>query len=191
MTDTETAQRIRDRVERVVRQEAPALLAYFERRCPYDEAPDLLGETLLVAWRRAKVMPADEQEARMWLFGVAKRVLSTSHRGRVRRQALADRLRDHAHNAAEPTTTRDDELHEALAALNPLDAEIIRLLHWDGFSLAEISEHLGRPAGTIRSRYSRARDALRTALQADASETDASQSPASGESRGEARPRNT
>lgn len=162
--DSTVIRRLQGRVECVVRREAPALLAYFERRCPYEEAPDLLGETLLVAWRRADVLPDDDQEARMWLYGIARRVLGTSRRGRVRRQALMDRLRDQALTEGTHVPARDDDVHRALGALAPLDAEIIRLHHWDGFSLAEIARHLGRPAGTIRSRYSRARATLRLAL---------------------------
>lgn len=151
------------RAESVIRREAPALLAYFERRAPHSDAQDLLGEALLVAWRRAPSLPADDQAARMWLFGVARRVLSTYRRGNARRQALVERLR--VEGASAPTTTSfDPEIAAALAELAPLDSEIIRLLHWDGFTLAEIAEHLGRPAGTIRSRYSRARAALREKL---------------------------
>lgn len=100
----------------------------------------------------------------MWLYGIARRVLGTSRRGRVRRQALMDRLRDQALTGGTHVPARDDDVHRALGALAPLDAEIIRLHHWDGFSLAEIARHLGRPAGTIRSRYSRARATLRLAL---------------------------
>jgi RNA polymerase sigma-70 factor (ECF subfamily) len=154
----------RRRVESVVRREAPALLAYFERRVPYSDAPDLLGETLLVIWRRADALPLDDQTARMWLFGVARRVLTTSRRGSIRRQALVDRLRDEASVTESTVTPPDYELAEALAGLAAIDAEIIRLVHWDGFSLAEVSQHLNRPAGTVRSRYSRARTALREAL---------------------------
>ena len=153
------------RVEVLVRREAPALLAYFERRCTAQDAPDLLGETLLVAWRRATAIPLDDAQARMWLFGVARRVLATSRRSGVRRQALADRLRDEAIVREQSRASQDHELHDALARLSPLDAEIIRLLHWDGFSLAEIARHLHRPEGTIRSRYSRARQALRANLR--------------------------
>lgn len=68
----------------------------------------------------------------MWLFGIARRVLGTSRRGRVRRQALVDRLRDEAFSTATSVQARDEDLHAALTALAPLDAEIIRLLHWDG-----------------------------------------------------------
>ncbi|MHC9046128.1 RNA polymerase sigma factor [Microbacterium saperdae] len=154
-----------ERIESVVRREAPALLAYFERRSTPHDAADLLGETLLIAWRRVSAVPVDDQEARMWLFGVARRVLTTSRRSGVRRQALADRLREEALTRPAATAPQDDGLQEALAGLDPLDAEIIRLLHWDGFGLSEIAQHLGKPAGTIRSRYSRARAALRAALE--------------------------
>ena len=154
-----------ERIASVVRREAPALLAYFERRSTPHDAADLLGETLLVAWRRVSAVPADEQEARMWLFGVARRVLMTSRRSGVRRQALTDRLREEALTRPSVAEPQDDHLREALASLDPLDAEIIRLLHWDGFGLNEIAQHLGKPAGTIRSRYSRARAALRAALE--------------------------
>jgi RNA polymerase sigma-70 factor (ECF subfamily) len=152
-------------VESVVRREAPALLQYFERRVPHSDAPDLFGETLLVIWRRADALPADDEQARMWLFGVARRVLASSQRGSVRRQALVDRLRDEAAVAENLVAPPDYELAAALAALNAVDAEIIRLVHWDGFSLADVALHLDRPAGTIRSRYSRARSALRDALR--------------------------
>lgn len=155
-----------ERIESVVRREAPALLAYFERRSSPHDAADLLGETLLIAWRRVSAVPADDQEARMWLFGVARRVLMTSRRSGVRRQALTDRLREEALARPPVTGQQDGDLREALASLDPLGAEIIRLLHWDGFALAEIAQHLGTPAGTIRSRYSRARAALRAALEA-------------------------
>ncbi|MFC4138495.1 MULTISPECIES: RNA polymerase sigma factor [unclassified Microbacterium] len=153
------------RVEVVIRREAPALLAYFERRCTPEDAADLLGETLLVTWRRISALPDDDEGARMWLFGVARRVLATGRRSGIRRSALVDRLREDARQRPTSSDSVDDELHAALASLSTLDAEIIRLLHWDGFSLTEIAQHLNKPASTIRSRYSRARAALRTELE--------------------------
>lgn len=46
----------------------------------------------------------------------------------------------------------------------PLDREIIRLIHWEGFSQEDAARIVGKPAGTVRSRYSRARATLRTQL---------------------------
>jgi RNA polymerase sigma-70 factor (ECF subfamily) len=48
---------------------APGLLAYFTRRVQQrDDAADLLGETMLVLWRRVADVPSDEQAARLWLY---------------------------------------------------------------------------------------------------------------------------
>jgi RNA polymerase sigma-70 factor, ECF subfamily len=68
------------------------LLAYAVRRVadPADAA-DIVAETFLVAWRRLDEVPPDEQ-ARPWLFGVARRVLANYYRGEHRRHALGERL---------------------------------------------------------------------------------------------------
>ncbi|MFG2049725.1 RNA polymerase sigma factor [Micromonospora sp. NPDC048935] len=56
------------------------------------DAADVVAETFLVAWRRRQDMPVGG-EARLWLYGVARRVLANQHRGGVRRQRLGERLR--------------------------------------------------------------------------------------------------
>ena len=61
-------------------------------------------------------------------------------------------------------TALHEELHAALSALDQVDREIIALVHWDGFALVEASRILGMKEGTVRSRYHRARAALRTQL---------------------------
>jgi RNA polymerase sigma-70 factor, ECF subfamily len=162
------------RIERLIRATAPDLLRYFERRVlPVDDAADLVSETLLVLFRRADALPSDDAAARMWMFGVARKVLAGHRRGSVRRAALADRLRDEL--AARPprdddagtlaeTLAERDALARALAALPDLDREIVALAAWDGFTLADIARHLHLREGTVRSRYSRARARLRSAL---------------------------
>ena len=163
----------RDRVTDVVQREAISLLAYFRRRVDEPEdAADLVAETLMVVWRRIEALPVDDTEARMWMFGIARHVHSDYHRGRRRRLALADKLRDHLLNTGRGLAPTVDghhlDLANAMARLPPLDQEIIRLVHWDGLSLEEVSQHLSRPVGTIRSRYHRTRRRLREALDDDA-----------------------
>jgi RNA polymerase sigma-70 factor, ECF subfamily len=51
-----------------------------------------MAETFLTSWRRLEEVPPGP-EARLWLYGVARRVLANHHRGQRRRSALADRLR--------------------------------------------------------------------------------------------------
>jgi RNA polymerase sigma-70 factor, ECF subfamily len=158
-------------VETLAEQLAPALLTYFTRRVPDPaDAADLLADTFLVLWRRADDIPADPQQARMWAYGVARRALSTHRRGGARRTALAARLRAELETtrcAGSSDTPSHDAVHAAIATLHPLDQEIVRLVHWDEFSLAEVAQLLGKRAGTVRSRYHRARQRLRDQVGAD------------------------
>lgn len=86
-----------------LRRNADALLAYFERRVvPSSEAGDLLAETMLQAWRRAEKAPTNETETRMWLFGIAGNVALNHSRGRRRRNALANKLRQVLDRRPEP-----------------------------------------------------------------------------------------
>src|SRR6202035_3680251 len=65
------------------------ILGYVLRRTSNpDDAADVIAETFLTAWRRLEDMPSDPQ-ARLWLYGVARRVLANHHRGQ--RRAGADR----------------------------------------------------------------------------------------------------
>lgn len=150
-------------------ESGPALLAYFERRVG-QEGADLLAETMAIAWRRRARLPREAEPARMWLFGVARNVLKNSYRTGLRRQRLADRLRMQTEltAAADPfdaVATRDlvTELGHGLA-------EVVTLVHWEGFSLAEIGVILGVPASTVRGRYQRALRMLRASMTLAAEE---------------------
>jgi DNA-directed RNA polymerase specialized sigma24 family protein len=70
----------------------PVLGYVLRRTASPDDAADVLAETFLTAWRRLEDMPREPQ-SRLWLYGVARRVLANHYRGERRRSALADRLR--------------------------------------------------------------------------------------------------
>lgn len=167
-TDARDAQRAR--VERLVETNSAAVLAYFARRVAAPEdAADLLGETMLVTWRRASALPATDEEARMWMFGVARNVLANHARTLRRGSNLAQRLRLEI-AAAQPSLTEhspDDAVErarDAVAALPEQLRELVTLVHWDGFSVAEASRMTGAAASTGRSRYAKARALLREQL---------------------------
>ncbi|WP_298944620.1 sigma-70 family RNA polymerase sigma factor [uncultured Microbacterium sp.] len=146
----------------------PALAAYFQRRVGPDDAPDLLGETMVVAWRRVAELPADSEGARMWLFGIARGTLLNHARGERRRLALVDRLRS-TMSLTRATNGADEgaDVRDAIDRLDENLAEIVKLVHWDGFALPEVADILGVPLTAVRSRYRRARDTLRIALSVD------------------------
>ncbi|PRB19286.1 RNA polymerase sigma factor [Microbacterium sp. MYb62] len=148
---------------------AADILAYLQRRAGPDDAPDLLGETMVVAWRRVAELPVDAERARMWLFGIARGALLNHARGSRRRWALADRIRLQVReNACAPPSDAGADVRDAIARLDLDLAEVVRLVHWEGFSLAEAGEIIGIPASTARGRYQRAKAELRAALSMEA-----------------------
>lgn len=144
------------------------LLAYLQRRVGLDDAPDLLGETMVVAWRRADEVPDHAERARMWLFGIARGTLLNHSRGERRRWALADRVRARTATATAPAADEGIEVRDALARLDPDLAELVRLVHWERLSLVQAAELLGIPASTARGRYAAAKEELRAMLGVDA-----------------------
>jgi len=154
---------------RALESSASDLLGYLARRTNADDAPDLLGETMVVAWRRVKDLPGDPERARMWLFGIARGTLQNHARGQWRRWALADRIRGHVReDATAPAADAGADVRDAIARLEPELAELVRLVHWDRFSLVDAAELLGIPASTARGRYQKARERLRAALSMEA-----------------------
>ncbi len=147
---------------------APALLGYFLRRVePPEDAADLVSETMAAAWRASRRMPAEPEAARMWLFGVARNVLRNHERGARRRDALVDRLRLAIGAVAPPPDAEAlAEVRAAVAALPSELAELVRLVHWDGFTIEEAAAFLDLPASTARGRHQRAKLLLREALTA-------------------------
>jgi RNA polymerase sigma-70 factor (ECF subfamily) len=141
------------------------ILAYALRRAGSPEdAADVAAETFLVAWRRLEDVPPDPQ-ARLWLYGVARRALANQRRGERRRERLGERLRaDLPAALAEPDEPPGPDVLAALDRLGPEDREVLRLSAWEELSPSEVATVLGISAIAARSRLHRARRRLRRAL---------------------------
>lgn len=145
-----------------------AILAYALRRvADPEDAADVLAETFLVAWRRCAEVPAGS-DARLWLFGVARRTLANQRRGEVRRTRLTERLRSDFAAAdllqVPPPEPGDEAALAALARLDPADQEILRLTAWEELTPTQAGRVLGLSAVAARSRLHRARRRLRRQL---------------------------
>lgn len=142
------------------------LIGYAARRvADPSDAADIVAETFLVAWRRLEEVPPDDQ-ARPWLFGVARRVLANYYRGQRRQLALADRLRESLREVA--TTPPDQQrttVEIALESLSEDDRELIRLVAWEDLAREEIALVMGLSRGAVRVRLHRARTRLRQAMR--------------------------
>ena len=130
-----------------------------------DDAADILAETFLTAWRRLDDLPAGD-DARMWLYGVARRVLANYHRGERRRSALADRLHAELPGSYAPPEFDDESarIAEAMRRLPPRQQELLALNAWEGLDCGEIATVLGCSRNAVRIRLFRARRRLSAEL---------------------------
>jgi RNA polymerase sigma factor (sigma-70 family) len=144
------------------------ILGYALRRTGSpDDAADVIAETFLTAWRRLDEMPPGPQ-ARLWLYGVARRVLANHHRGERRRSALADRLRGELAAAYLPPD-HSGELAQIAAAFGRLperQRELLALNAWEGLDYGQIAVVLGCSRNAVRVRLHRARSRFATELAA-------------------------
>lgn len=160
----------------LLRRHGPAIHAYLQRRSSRDSADDLLSEVFLRAYAAVRHYDERWQDARPWLYGIARNVLREHHR--QGHAPLADWARfTHAVSVDDPwpdvdsrldATARNSSLRRALASLAPADREVLLLVTWEGLTPAQAAVSLGIPQGTARSRLFRARAAMRDLLSDDA-----------------------
>ena len=135
------------------------LLAYLTRRAQLDDAADLLAEVYLIAWRRrADLPPGDER--RLWLYGVARRLLAEHHRHSLRRVDAQEEAGDAFTPDSQNGDDRGEAVRRALESLSDVDRELITLTTWEGLSPADAGRVVGITAGTARVRLHRARARL-------------------------------
>jgi RNA polymerase sigma-70 factor (ECF subfamily) len=153
------------------RRHAPYIQRYVARLGP-DAADDIVAETFLLAFRQRDSYDQTRADARPWLYGIATNLIGRHRRAEIRMyRALA---RTGADQVAESFTDRIDDrvsasgasrrLAAALAGLSQELRDTLLLVAWGDLSYEETATALGIPIGTVRSRISRARSALRRSL---------------------------
>ena len=126
-------------------------------------AEDLVQDCLLLAWRNFHQL-RPESNVRAWLF----RILVNAFYSQTRRSRRAAHLiaRFQTPEGFSPQLDMALEVSRALDSLH-LDHRTVLLLGVvEGFTCSEMSEILSVPVGTIMSRLSRARQAMRAKLTA-------------------------
>jgi RNA polymerase sigma-70 factor (ECF subfamily) len=164
-----------DRFRTLYARHFDALLVYALRRVsPPEDAADVVADTFLVAWRRRSHLPQGD-EARLWLYGVARNVIANQRRGERRRERLGEALRvrlaasEALRSVPDPAEGVAGQLavRAALARLGELDREVLMLTAWEGLEPREIAGVLGIGAPAVRTRLTRARARLRRLLGDD------------------------
>lgn len=132
----------------------------------YSFAQDVVQETMLRAWLHIEELDTDR--AGPWLYTVAHNLaVSTFHRRRKARprEVPIDLEALPAVDAELDRTLDAKELKAALLELSDEHREAVVQLYYLQRSVAEVSELLGIPHGTVRSRAFYALRELRTVLE--------------------------
>ena len=134
-----------------------------------DRAEDALQDALVIAWRDLRTL-RDPDRFDAWMHRVVTNVC-ISQATRERRRTVNLRVLP-VDGPAAPDDLLGvgdrDQLERGFRRLTPDERAILVLHHYAGYTLVEMAEILGQPAGTVRSRLHHAHRAMRAALDAEA-----------------------
>jgi RNA polymerase sigma factor (sigma-70 family) len=144
-----------------------AVHGYLARRAGRDTADDLVAEVWLRAFRGRANFDPHYEDARPWLYGIARNVLNAHWRQMSKAPpllpvAVSDPWPEFEEHI--DVNERRADLMDALEALTDDEREALLLVAWEQLTPAEAAAVLGVPPGTVRSRLHRARSALRPVL---------------------------
>lgn len=169
----------RDRLESCFDSHYGSVLRFLRRRMDVaEDAEDAATDVFAVACRRSDAIPP-EPETLLWLYAVARNVLSNYRRAARRRGNLHARL-IHCHDRhgaqVDPIGARDsaDVVLVAFRSLSESDRDLLSLVAWEGLTTAQIAVVLGIPRPVASARLYRARGRLASRLEA----SDAQRTPA-------------
>ncbi len=136
----------------------------------YGLAEELLQDTLVAVWKSACTFE-ERSSVQTWLIGIARRQAHNTLRQRKLPLAYDSEVEAMAASEQESgdftlATIAREELAEAFQQLAPIHREILALIFVQELSYAETATILGVPVGTVKSRLSNARRALRSLLDA-------------------------
>src|SRR3984957_1445031 len=149
----------------LVEREIPRLRRYARALTrSADRADDLVQETLLRAISKSHLWQTGT-DIRAWLFTIMHNHYVNMVRRAMRDEATVDIEQSSLVAVTDPTASSQlRELDQALARLPGEQREGILLVGLEGMSYETAANVLSVPVGTVRSRLSRGRDALRRLL---------------------------
>lgn len=135
------------------------------------DAEDVVAVVWLEAWRQRERIRFVDGSMLPWLLVVATNTALNFRRSARRYGALLRRLPPPAPQPDLADAFDAGPAQAALAALSRAHREVVALCVLNGYSEAEAARALGVPAGTVKSRLSRANRALRAKYQELASQS--------------------
>jgi RNA polymerase sigma-70 factor (ECF subfamily) len=130
-------------------------------------AEDLTAETFARAFAGRRGYQSDRGSVSAWLYGIATNLLRNHRRDEKRQMEMLARTDAEPAGCTADSATQLAErlrLGSALASLEPGWRNVVLLIGISGLSYEEAATALHIPIGTVRSRYSRARNQLVASL---------------------------
>jgi len=157
----------------IYRRHAHAIGGYVYRRVgDVHTTDDLVADVFLAAMRALPRYRNRGVPLRAWLYRIATNTVNRwAGRNKWRRLVrlegnLADSGLDAAADADDPSLRADvNAARQALWSLSMKHQSVLALHYLEGLPVEEVAVVLGCRVGTVKSRLSRAREALRTKLQ--------------------------
>jgi RNA polymerase sigma-70 factor (ECF subfamily) len=132
-------------------------------------AEEVLQDTLVAVWKSARTFEG-RSSVQTWLIGIARRQAHNTLRRRALPRVDLAELEILPSSDPEPedaalANAEQEELATAIRWLSPAHREVLTLTFVHDLSYGEIAKVVGVPEGTIKSRLSNAKRALRALLQ--------------------------
>ena len=152
-------------VSALVRRHSPRLYGFLQRYHPdRDDCDDLLQETWIRALSNLNRFDPKKRFT-TWLFQIALNLCrDLARRGRVRSGYRKD-AQELQHGTEGVTVEEKMDAMKAIESLPMQQKEVLLLRYYHGFPEAEVSEILGCPRGTVKSRLHQAVKAVRIKLE--------------------------
>lgn len=134
-------------------------------------AEELAQETLLTVWRKAKLYSPEKGSATTWIYTIARNLRIDRLRRETPWQELTEQhaasipSEDPPPDDAASHSQRQARVQSVLRELPADQLEVVTLAFIDGLSHSEISQRLGLPLGTVKSRIRLAYQKVRAALE--------------------------
>lgn len=151
------------RFTRLAHEVGEPLRRYVVRRVDPAAVDDVLADAFLVLRRRLDDVPSDDPLP--WAYAVARGCLANARRAARRQLNLVERIgrldppRPPAEDDGHP------ELRAALAALPPVDREVVMLWAWEELAPREIATVTGMTPNAVSIRLHRAKKRMAAELE--------------------------
>ena len=126
------------------------------------DADDVFSEVFLAYFKKERTFESEEHR-KAWLIRVTINCAKDFLEQRSHMQPLYE---ERVVEAAAPDTDTYMDLHAAIEQLRPEYREVVKLYYLDDLSVKQIAQILDKNENTIKTQLSRAREMLKTFLEA-------------------------